>query len=85
MAKRTTDRRIDRTRGALLQAFIGLLIADGFESITVAALAQHANVGRSTFYTHFRSREDILRVSLTMPSLPLARLVGHASAPSCCR
>ena len=76
------DRRIERTRGALMQAFIGLLMVEGFEHITVAALVERANVGRSTFYTHFRGRHDILRVSLTTPSLPLARIVGHVVGPT---
>ena len=77
----TADRRTARTRSALLHAFIGLLLTEGFEHITVAALVERANVGRSTFYTHFRGRDDILRESLTGPSLPLARLVGHALEP----
>ena len=81
MATPRPDRRIERTRAALLQALVGLLLDDGVESITVAAVAARANVGRSTFYTHFRSRDDILRASLTMPSLPLAGIVTKAVDP----
>ncbi len=59
-----------------MRAFVDLLLAEEFERITVATIVARADVGRSTFYTHFRSREDILKASLTFPSTPLASIVG---------
>ncbi len=60
-----------------MRAFVDLLLAEEFESISVATIVARADVGRSTFYTHFRSREDILKASLTFPSTPLASIVAQ--------
>lgn len=66
-----------------MRAFVDLLFTEEFESISVATIVARANVGRSTFYTHFRSREDILKASLTFPSTPLAGIVaGRVDASS---
>jgi len=56
-----------------MRAFVDLLLSQDLEAITVAGIVEHANVGRSTFYTHFRGRQDILKASLSFPSVPLAR------------
>ena len=69
------DRRIKRTRESLHQALIALMLEVPFDSITVQHVLDRANVGRSTFYTHFRDKEDLLasgvdnlRVHLSMQS-----------------
>jgi AcrR family transcriptional regulator len=82
MATRRADRRVERTRTALMQAFVGMLLAENLESISVAGIVARANVGRSTFYTHFRGRDDILKASLSVPSLPLARAATEEVAPA---
>lgn len=69
------DRRVERTRMALLQAFIDLVLSDGFDAVTVDGIAARANVGRSTFYMHFRSKEDILQHTLSHPNGALARML----------
>ena len=55
-----TDRRIERTRRLLHDALGALIRAKGYERITVAEILERANVGRSTFYTHFRDKDDLL-------------------------
>ena len=69
------DRRTERTQAALLASFVELLLTRGYEPVTVEDIVAHANVGRSTFYVHFKSKEALLKKSLTNPSLPLAELV----------
>jgi AcrR family transcriptional regulator len=69
------DRRIERTRSALLAAFAHLLLTEGYAAQTVDSVVRRADVGRSTFYMHFRSLEDLLLHSLERPSMPLAALV----------
>jgi AcrR family transcriptional regulator len=81
MAARKTDRRTQRTRQALLSAFVELVLAGGYASATVEQIAERADTGRSTFYMHFKSKEDILKQSLTRPSMPLALIVGHDVTP----
>jgi len=59
-----TDRRIERSRAAILEAFRALFFEHGFDGFDVSEVAVRANVGRSTFYKHFRSKEDLLIQSL---------------------
>jgi AcrR family transcriptional regulator len=71
------DRRTARTRAALMQAFIAILLEEGYQNVTVEQVVGRANVGRSTFYMHFSSKEDILRKSIERPSSVLSVLVGN--------
>jgi AcrR family transcriptional regulator len=75
------DRRTERSRAALMSAFVGLLLADGYDAVTVEAVCERANVGRSTFYMHYTSKEGILRESMKRPSSVLAVLVGNTLPP----
>ncbi len=71
------DRRTERTRAALMGAFIAELLEEGYEAVTVERVAERANVGRSTFYMHYTGKDDILRHSMAHPSTVLAVLVGN--------
>jgi AcrR family transcriptional regulator len=55
------DRRSRRTRQALHQALIHLIVERGYDEITVADIAEAADTGRSTFYAHFTDKDDLLR------------------------
>ena len=54
------DRRITKTRKAIYTAFLQLLNQKNFESITVQEIIDLADVGRSTFYSHYESKELLL-------------------------
>ena len=54
------DRRITKTRKAIYAAFLQLLNQKNFESITVQEIIDLADVGRSTFYSHYESKELLL-------------------------
>jgi AcrR family transcriptional regulator len=71
------DRRQTRTRAALHAAFRSLVLGQGYEALTVGAVADRANVGRSTFYEHYRTMDDLLRESIQGPFTTLADLVDH--------
>lgn len=60
MPKKTEDRRIQRTRQGLQDALLALILEKGFDAVTVQDVIDHANVGRSTFYSHFQDKEDLL-------------------------
>jgi len=55
------DRRVKKTRQALQEALIELILEKGYEAITVQDVLNRANVGRSTFYAHFYDLEDLLQ------------------------
>jgi AcrR family transcriptional regulator len=76
-----SDRRTERTRQALVEAFVQLLLSNGYEAVTVDAVAERANVGRSTFYLHFADKAATLRRSLTRTSSQLAAIVGQDVHP----
>lgn len=54
------DRRVLRTRQALRTALISLIAEQGWDDVGVQAICDRANIGRSTFYTHFGDKEDLL-------------------------
>ena len=56
----TPDRRVQRTKSSLHNALIGLAREKSYPSIAVKEILDRANVGRSTFYTHFRDKDDLL-------------------------
>jgi AcrR family transcriptional regulator len=55
-----TDRRIQRTRQLLEDALLALIVEKGYTAITVQDLLDRANLGRSTFYGHYRDKDDLL-------------------------
>ncbi len=54
------DRRSDRTRAALNQALIELMLEKSYSAISVQDIVERANVGRSTFYAHYQHKDDLL-------------------------
>jgi AcrR family transcriptional regulator len=57
------DRRVRRTRKLLHDAFLALVIEQGYEKTTIQNILDRADVGRSTFYVHFRDKEALLTAS----------------------
>lgn len=55
------DRRAVRTRRLLHQALMQLIVRKNYESITVQDLLDEADVGRSTFYSHYAGKDELLR------------------------
>lgn len=62
--KSAIDRRVNRTRTQLQNALLLLISEKGYEAITVGDICETANVGRSTFYAHYTSKDDLKRGGL---------------------
>jgi len=54
------DRRINRTRNNLIKALRDLILEKGYEDIKLQEIIDKADVGRTSFYSHFKSKEDLL-------------------------
>lgn len=57
---RPSDRRVRRTAMALSHALVSLVLEKRYDAITVQDLLDRAGVGRSTFYSHYRGKDDLL-------------------------
>lgn len=61
----TSDRRVQKTRTLLVEALSSLIHEKPYDAIAVREILTRANVGRSTFYTHFRDKDALLIGGIT--------------------
>lgn len=54
------DRRTQKTKKSLADAIKELILEKEYDEITIQEIIDRANVGRSTFYTHYESKEQLL-------------------------
>lgn len=54
------DRRVRRTKQRLHEALMSLIVEKGYDKTTVQDLIDRADVGRSTFYAHYETKDDLL-------------------------
>ena len=60
MPTQQLDRRQRKTRKAIYDAFEALMRDAHYGTVTVAQIIERADVGRSTFYAHFETKDDLL-------------------------
>jgi AcrR family transcriptional regulator len=58
--QRAKDRRIEKTQNLLREALVSLIREKPYDAIAVTEILERANVGRSTFYTHFSDKDELL-------------------------
>jgi AcrR family transcriptional regulator len=58
-SRRKPDQRILRTRNRLGNALIALIQEKPIDEVTVQQVLDRAGVGRSTFYLHYRDKDDL--------------------------
>jgi AcrR family transcriptional regulator len=59
MKNKKDDRRTGRTQRSLRDALTELILEKRFDEITVQNVIDRADVVRSTFYAHYRDKEDL--------------------------
>jgi AcrR family transcriptional regulator len=57
---RDADRRVRKTRTQLSDALASLVHEKPYDEIVVKEILARADVGRSTFYTHYRDKDELL-------------------------
>jgi AcrR family transcriptional regulator len=79
-AKKTTGRKVDertrRTHERLGMALIVLMQEKSIDEITVQEVLDRASVGRSTFYLHFRDKNDLLLSQLEVFLTTMSNLLS---------
>lgn len=60
MSEKREDRRVLRSRRALRDALVSLVIERGWDNVSIQEVCERADVGRSTFYAHFGDKEELL-------------------------
>lgn len=73
------DPRRQRTRDELLAAFFTLVLSRRYHEIRVADVLAASDTGRSTFYEHFRNKDELLSAALHGPFSILAGIVSGES------
>jgi AcrR family transcriptional regulator len=81
-ASTAVDRRVARTRTLLQQALMTLILRKNYDAITIKEICDAANVGRSTFYSHFTSKDELKRSGLEHLRATLAAKHRDARAQS---
>jgi len=79
-ATEAPDRRVRRTRKLLHDAFISLVIEKGYEKTTIQDILDRADVGRSTFYVHYRDKEALLTANFDAMHEQLERELDQIAA-----
>jgi AcrR family transcriptional regulator len=73
MATQTgTDPRVERSRAAVLDAAVALLLHGGVPALTVEAVVERSGVARSTIYRHWATRRDLLVAAFERLMPPVA-------------
>jgi AcrR family transcriptional regulator len=71
------DRRIQRTRLALRTALLELLKQKNYDDISLEEITEHANVGRATFYLHYKDKEDLLLEEFSQMANEIAQTLSQ--------
>lgn len=58
------DRRSHRTRRHLKEALFALILEKGYDAVKIEDITERADIGRTTFYLHYRDKEELLLESI---------------------
>jgi len=88
MAEKKLDRRVQRTRALLRDALMALIQEKGYDAVTIEEITERANLGRTTFYLHYQSKDDLLldhhadfTAHLNLDRMSREQLLGNKPQP----
>lgn len=82
LAAPAADRRVLRTQRALVQSLVELVLEKSYRRITIQDLLDRADVGRSTFYAHYRGKDDLLLRSFEHMLEQMLQALERSPAPA---
>jgi AcrR family transcriptional regulator len=71
------DRRTRRTRQLLRDSLLALILEQGYDAVTVEEITERADLGRTTFYLHYKDKEDLLMKSIEAISNELLAQISN--------
>lgn len=72
-----SDRRVNRTRRLLREALTALILEKGYDAVTIEDITRRADLGRTTFYLHYRDKEHLFLESIEQSADELARQISQ--------
>lgn len=81
-AERVVDPRVRRTRAAVLDVAVELLVESGAAAVTIESVVQRSGVARSTIYRHWARRVDLVADAFTQLMPPLPPVPAGGDLPS---
>lgn len=69
------NRRVTRTRRHLREALMQLILEKGYDTVTIEDITERAELGRTTFYLHYRDKEELLLENIEATAQELYRQI----------
>jgi AcrR family transcriptional regulator len=76
-----SQRRVARTKAAIEDAFVQLVLEQGYERVAVEDITDRADLARATFYVHYRNKEAVLFSVFDQLIEDLMRRIAYRSDP----
>ena len=71
------DLRIIKTRASLYRSLITLLKTKSFEEIKIPDICNKSNINRSTFYDHFKDKNELLEAYINDLKIELEQFINN--------
>lgn len=76
-----TQRRVLRTKAAIEEAFVALVIEHGYEKVSVEDIVARADLAKATFYAHYDNKEALLLEAFSRLIEELAERIAYREGP----
>ena len=76
------QRRVARTKAAIEDAFVQLVLVRGFERVTVEDITDRADLARATFYAHYPNKEAVQFSVFNRLTEDLVQRIAHQDGPA---
>jgi len=76
------QRRVARTKAAIEDAFVQLVLERGYDRVAVEDITDRADLARATFYAHYRNKEAVQFSVFNRLTEDLVQRIGDQGGPS---